>query len=403
MLHHQFTDGLFQVKSATPQQSGFPSQKHKMFARVRRRTNWQGVLVGTFITSGVLFVFTAYFVPKGRYDSEARSSELNLTKFTLEENDEEAESYDEIAEEYTAPPGGCHSRVCSQEERFQQLKNGCEAHPELREIYNEEDAQTYFRLLVDDKHKVLYCALPKAASTTFYNMFYYSVTGRHLEDIHCRPCWEKEGLIFMDRFPKPERDRRLKEYYKIMVVRHPMDRLISCWNGKFTSPHKHATWRHNGPRMIEMFRTIPTNSTLQQEIRKGASFPEFIQYVNYLEKNSPEVHNQHWNVHYRLCHPCSINYDLIVKVETMQQDSKFLLERLKLNGSEFPLINARRTTEEETLMLEKTLEEYRNVPPTDLAQIKRMYGYDIDLFGYDWDEEKLKASCGCNQNEGRCC
>ena len=58
---------------------------------------------------------------------------------------------------------------------IKQLRRGCEKYTEISAIYDPEDAQTYSRLFVDDRHKVLYRALPKAASTTFYNLFYYSL------------------------------------------------------------------------------------------------------------------------------------------------------------------------------------------------------------------------------------
>ncbi|ELU03967.1 hypothetical protein CAPTEDRAFT_45571, partial [Capitella teleta] len=225
---------------------------------------------------------------------------------------------------------GCTNHMCSQEQRFQLLKSHCEKNPQLKDSYDEDNEQTYSRLLVDDKHKLLYCALPKAASTTFYNMFYYSYTGKLLKQVHCKSCWEEQGLVFLNQFSKPERDQRLRDYYKIMVVRHPLDRLVSGWNGKYTRPYSHATWRLHGPRMIEMFRKLQENTTLQQEIEKGATFDEFVRYVNYLETTDGEDHNQHWRPHHRLCHPCSIHYDLIVKVETMQEDSKVVLHKLGL-------------------------------------------------------------------------
>ncbi|ELT92092.1 hypothetical protein CAPTEDRAFT_216122, partial [Capitella teleta] len=111
---------------------------------------------------------------------------------------------------------GCTNRICSQKQRFQLLRSHCEKNPQLKGSYDEEDSHTYYRLLVDDKHKLLYCALPKAASTTFYNMFYYSYTGKFLEDIHCRQCWEDQGIVFLSHFSKSERDKRLRDYYKIM-------------------------------------------------------------------------------------------------------------------------------------------------------------------------------------------
>ncbi|ELT90319.1 hypothetical protein CAPTEDRAFT_101291 [Capitella teleta] len=296
---------------------------------------------------------------------------------------------------------GCTNRICSQKQRFQLLRSHCEKNPQLKDSYDEEDSHTYYRLLVDDKHKLLYCALPKAASTTFYNMFYYSYTGKFLEDIHCRQCWEDQGIL--SHFSKSERDKRLRDYYKIMVVRHPLDRLISCWNGKFTRQYRHPTWLQNGPRMIEMFRELQGNTTLKEEIKKGASFNEFVRYANYLEATEGEDHNRHWRPHHRLCHPCSIEYDLIVKVETMQEDSKAVLYKLGLNQSEFPLINARRTGESETLNLEKTLMEYADIGDEDMRRIHEIYDHDMQLSGYEWDGDEYRARCGAPCNQNGCC
>jgi chondroitin 4-sulfotransferase 11/chondroitin 4-sulfotransferase 13 len=145
-------------------------------------------------------------------------------------------------------------------------------------------------------------------------------------------------------------------------------------------------------------------STLDAEARKGATFEEFLRDVNFLEADESEERNQHWETHYRLCHPCSIAYDYVVKAETMQKDSPSTLRRLGLNDTEFPLVNVRRTEGKDPL--EKTLEEYRSVPVEELRKIQALYQADMDLFGYKGEERTLKARCGavgapCNQNG--CC
>ena len=65
---------------------------------------------------------------------------------------------------------GCTIKACTQQQRFDTLHKGCAKYPEITHTYNPDDQKTYFRLLVDDHHKILYCALPKAASTTFYKI-----------------------------------------------------------------------------------------------------------------------------------------------------------------------------------------------------------------------------------------
>ncbi|ELT88093.1 hypothetical protein CAPTEDRAFT_209144 [Capitella teleta] len=100
---------------------------------------------------------------------------------------------------------------------------------------------------------------------------------------------------------------------------------------------------------------------------------------------------------------CSIEYDLIVKVETLQEDSKAVLHKLGLNQSEFPLINARRTGESETLNLEKTLMEYADIGDEDMRRIHEIYDHDMQLSGYEWKDDEYKARCGAPCNQNGCC
>ena len=302
---------------------------------------------------------------------------------------------------------GCTIKACTQQERFKTLHKGCAKYSKITNIYNPDDPMTYSRLKVDDHNKILYCDLPKAASTTFNHMIYYSITGKYLDPKPCAPCWEKEGMIMLYNFNKEERDQKLRDYYKILVVRHPLDRFVSCWNDKLAVPWNlsNPEWQRTGPPMIKMFRKVPQGSTLEKEISKGVTLQEFAWYVNHLEQNSPDEHDPHWNTHYRLCHPCSIDYNLIVKVETMQIDTKEVLKRLHLNGTEFPLIHARRTKEKKTLNLQKTIVDLRNISSESLQQIKQFYKLDMELFDYKWTDGSFNARCGgsCQEGDRSCC
>ena len=43
--------------------------------------------------------------------------------------------------------------------------------------FDKDDVQTYWRILVDDKHRVLYCSIAKVACTTFKIFVLNSATG----------------------------------------------------------------------------------------------------------------------------------------------------------------------------------------------------------------------------------
>ena len=292
------------------------------------------------------------------------------------------------------------AKRCSQLQRLRNVRRVCRQYKnELGDWYRSEKPTTYNRLLVDDKHKILYCAVGKAASTTFYNMFYFAVTGHNISRIHCDTCWKDEGLVWLSSFPMEEIERRLQTYYKVITVRHPLDRLVSCWNGKFANARNTSSWIHHGRKMVEMFRTIPTNSSLDTETAKGANFDEFLRYVNDIEAVN-QRHNPHWEPIVRMCHPCAIDYDYIVKVETLDVDSKAIIRKLNLNMDTFPKINVRREHGQCPNPFSSLLREYSHpgITPTVFNAIHKLYQIDMKLFGYTWNEYYSEGRCdisGC--------
>ena len=290
---------------------------------------------------------------------------------------------------------------CSQRKRLAHLRQVCDKHKDnLDDWYDRAEPSTYQRILVDDKHQVLYCAVAKAASTTFYNMFYLAVTGKPLRAIHCQKCWKSEGLVWLSNYPQDEREKRLRTYYKVISVRHPLDRLVSCWNNKLKEPRKGRPWPGHGPKMVELFRSIPGNSSLEAEIAQGARFDEFLRYVNYVEAHN-QNHNSHWISIFRSCHPCSIEYDYIAKSETLDDDSKGIIHKLNLTLDQFPQINARRNSDYCPNTFTRQLEEYRNpkITAEDFAATMKFYKMDMELFGYTWNDDNKESRCG----DSGCC
>ena len=54
--------------------------------------------------------------------------------------------------------------------------------------------------------------------------------------------------------------------------------------------------------------------------RQAPTFPEFIDYVLNTEVES---YNEHWVPYYLLCTPCHLNYTIIAKTETIEDDSRY--------------------------------------------------------------------------------
>merc|ERR1719427_541820 len=68
---------------------------------------------------------------------------------------------------------------------------------------------------------------------------------------------------------------------------------------------------------------------MEQRHRRVPTFPEF---VDYLLDTEVEEYNEHWVPYYLLCTPCHLNYTILAKTETIEDDSRYILEVLKQHG-----------------------------------------------------------------------
>ncbi|CAK8692738.1 unnamed protein product [Clavelina lepadiformis] len=51
-------------------------------------------------------------------------------------------------------------------------------------------------------------------------------------------------------------------------------------------------------------------------------FATFNEFVSYLINTSPQEYNLHWQRYRHLCGPCAVEYDVIGKQETIDEDSR---------------------------------------------------------------------------------
>ncbi len=159
-----------------------------------------------------------------------------------------------------------------------------------------------------------------------------------------------------------------------------MERLASAWYNKFVQQqwyslsHFKNMYSAFGERVGNM-TLITFGKFLEALVTTNARFSQF--------RNDKHVRDQ-----YKMCHPCHIKYDYIVKVETMDIDSKPLL---KLYGaSELPVLAAHNPVHDkhnaEKLLPRPNISEVLAQLPRDvLARLKTRLETDMKLLGYSWE------------------
>ncbi|CAN9505835.1 unnamed protein product [Ophioblennius macclurei] len=256
-------------------------------------------------------------------------------------------------------------------------------------------------LIVDDRHGIIYCYVPKVACTNWKRIMIV-LSERMLQDgVPQRdPMAIPLNLVhnstmhftfnkFWKRYSKFARHLmkvKLKKYTKFLFVRDPFVRLISAYRNKFELRNEDFYQRF-AKVMLRRYANQPTPPDTVDEAFAVGVHPMFSQFIQYLldpqtEKDGP--FNEHWRQVYRLCHPCQIQYDFVGHLETLEEDAEQLLRQLRVdNVVEFPATQLNLTS--------SSLETdwFSAVPAEVRRELYKMYEPDFRLFGYERPESIL--------------
>ncbi|XP_078000447.1 carbohydrate sulfotransferase 11-like [Glandiceps talaboti] len=210
--------------------------------------------------------------------------------------------------------------------------------------------------LVDDAYKIIYFWVPKVASGNWKS------TLCHLKESYSNGQWTPNfhnknlGIPSLQEYPDEERKKRMNSYFKYVFVRHPFERLLSAYRGRFEAKGRYKS------RGMDDF----------------SSFGKFVDYLTEMYTNK-EVFNIHWRPQTDLCKPCEITYDFIGHFETLQEDVNFLFKHLNFTGTGFHSKVTYATGSSDPLVMQKY---YSNLTRSQIDNLYRIYAHDFDLFGY---------------------
>ncbi|KAG1968541.1 carbohydrate sulfotransferase 12 [Pimephales promelas] len=256
-------------------------------------------------------------------------------------------------------------------------------------------------LIVDDRHGIIYCYVPKVACTNWKRIMIVLSESLLLDGVPYQdPLDVPQELIhnsslhftfnkFWKRYGKFSRHLmkiKLKKYTKFLFVRDPFVRLISAYRNKFEQENEDF-YKRFAVIMLKKYSNHSDPPASVVDAFAAGIRPSFSNFVRYLldpntEKEMP--FNEHWRQIYRLCHPCQINYDFVGKLETLDEDAEHLLRILRVdNVVEFPQSHRNRTV--------SSWEQdwFASIPLESRKELYRLYEADFKLFGYSKPEKLL--------------
>ncbi|XP_068235367.1 carbohydrate sulfotransferase 10-like [Palaemon carinicauda] len=273
------------------------------------------------------------------------------------------------------------------------------------------------------KHNLVWCPIFKSASTTWVKNLLL-LAGEKVVDksFHGR---------VRELYPRPrdpeEEQEVLNSSMKMIIVRHPLDRLLSAYRDKmlrvknacdpYIKLQKDIMDRYEDPNGDELPRStillhVGLNGThclnqvlgLNLKVPYGAgnplitvkptnmtfTHPTFSQFLlmvrddlaSFWKNKGNTALNLHWRPYWITCGPCKLNYDVIAHVETLGPDQEFIIRKLGLENILYNTHTHASNFDSYNDTSNALAHYFSRVPRKLLEDIVKYYKPDFNIFGY---------------------
>ncbi|XP_066959686.1 carbohydrate sulfotransferase 11-like [Macrobrachium rosenbergii] len=243
------------------------------------------------------------------------------------------------------------------------------------------------------KHNMIWCPVFKAASTTWVKnlLLIAGETKIAQKSLHAR---------VRQLFGQPEdptvRDKVVQEFQKMLIVRHPLERLLSAYRDKMLRVRN----EHDPHVKIqqEILRLYPDPKSPTPKPTKGPrnkvlGHPTFTQFLmkvrdDLLKAWSSDgkfLVNMHWRPVWLTCAPCQVPYDYIAKMESLDLEQEYIIRQMGLQDLLYNAHTHSSNFDSYNTTSEAVKEYFRQVPRRLLRDVVELYQLDFTLFDYSPD------------------
>nr|XP_002127582.1 carbohydrate sulfotransferase 9-like [Ciona intestinalis] len=246
------------------------------------------------------------------------------------------------------------------------------------------------KFVLAKKYKFAYCFIPKTGCTNWKKVIMllngYAKSQKELDAIdHDRlhGIVAKKYLTLNVGVPPA-----IKDYMKFVVVRDPYERLVSAYRNKIAKQDNLEK-----PQYYKISYAIRqkygSNYTSDKTKRKEATFEEFVDYL--IDGNNSDkfsVIENHWSNYNRVCSMCTIHYDVIAHMETIEEDSRYMLMLLKA-PKHVQLPKGYNNTGSSVINVDSVNQYYRDLSPDKMFKLYETYVGDFQMFGYPFRDLRI--------------
>ena len=190
--------------------------------------------------------------------------------------------------------GWFHEKMKINDARVQRMRKVCAKYP----IEKSFEIVPQYGLFLETP-KFVGCAMAKVGSTSLRH------TIKDLRQTVDKA--ERKGKYF-----KLDNPLQHEEYKKFILIRDPLERLASSYNDKIVTMGNFLKRKGFDKTVKQMSRFIIPD---RYKPKSGISFDDFLSTVVIPSQHTHENYGRHWAPFYKLCAPCSVQYDYIERLD----------------------------------------------------------------------------------------
>ncbi|CAL4154618.1 unnamed protein product, partial [Meganyctiphanes norvegica] len=284
--------------------------------------------------------------------------------------------------------------------RLDEMKNQCKLLPSHIPQYSLKSV--YSQFIYAKPHNLVYCPINKVATSTWFDNILVLAGFKNTTDME-----HKRKMVRMKLWKfsksKSKYKKQLQKSLKFFIVRHPFDRLLSCYRdkmlyeeykGKFPTIQQETALKYPDPIQpspitngITVFKNDQANQNNSQALWIHPTFTQFLYFVRddmkqLWQSNGDYKINPHWAPYWVICAPCQVKFDVLAHLETIDQDNSFVMHETGIQHllNLTHLHDAKYDNFSSTALAKQHY--FSQVPRSLLREIERLYHPDMALFGY---------------------
>ncbi|XP_045468996.1 carbohydrate sulfotransferase 11-like [Harmonia axyridis] len=232
-----------------------------------------------------------------------------------------------------------------------------------------------WEFLVNDEHHLVWCNVFKAASTSWmYNFnLLAGYSPKFLKKTKAVPL-----SLARKKYSRPSPQAlmdAMENSLSFLIVRHPLERLLSAYRDKLQYSLPHTYHRQLGNKIIIKYRKKEPARTTPNY--RWPTFPEFVDFLLDCVKHNRPL-DMHWTPITEFCTPCLFKFDVIAHTETLQEDQQYIIEKAHLEN----LIEPQWKNAGHGPTSKQVRKYYTKLTKTQIMKLYNLYRYDFQLFNY---------------------